>query len=104
MNKKEVIKIFDLASFIAVIIATVLVVVFEIDGKALEINLALVMYDATALMLSVMFSLRLAFSVKSQDTDDELFKLSRKQMGGLITKLVLSILLFLLILIVLIIF
>lgn len=104
MNKKEIIKIFDLASFISVIIATVLVVVFEIDGKVLELNFALIMYDATALMLVVMFALKTAFSSKPKDTDDEMFKLSRKQMGYLITKLVLSILIFLLILIVMILF
>lgn len=104
MNKKEVIKIFDLASFIAVIVATICVVVFEIDGVAWQIDLAIVMYDATALMLIVMFSLKIAFSRKPKDTDDEMFKLNRKQMGYLITKLVLSILIFLLLLIVLLIF
>lgn len=104
MNKKEIIKILDLASFVAVIIATFLVVLFQITGIDFQIKLALVMYDATTLMLSVMFALKLAFSLKKQEDKDELFVLSKKQLGFLITKLALSIIAFIAILVVVVIY
>lgn len=104
MNKKEVLRILDLASFISLIIATVAVIIFEIVGTYFYIKFALIMYTVAMLILSVFFAIKLYYSVKKQENKDEMFVLNKKQLGILITKLVLSIVVFLFTLVVLIVF
>lgn len=104
MNKKEILRILDLASFISLIIATVAVIIFEIVGTYFYIKFALIMYTVAMLILSVFFAIKLYYSVKKQENKEEMFVLNKKQLGILITKLVLSIVVFLFTLVVLIVF
>ncbi len=104
MNKKELFKIFDLASFISLIIATISVIIFEIIGTYFYIKFALIMYTAALLTLSVLFAMKLYFSTKKDENKDEMFVLDKKQLGLLIAKLVISVIVFIFTLVVLIIF
>ena len=69
MNKKEIIKTLDIASFISAVIATVLVIVFEFTGKYLSMKYAIVMYTVCFLTLTILFALnvRTVFSKPKQE-------------------------------------
>lgn len=56
MNKKDLLKSFDIASFVAICIATVLVMVFQFTGVYLVLKFAIIMYAASFLILVVLLS------------------------------------------------
>ena len=58
MSKKEIIKTLDIASFISVIVATILVLIFEFTGEYLVMKYSIIMYDVTFLTLVVVLAFR----------------------------------------------
>ncbi len=76
MSKKEILKILDLASFIAAIIATVLVFFFQFTGTYMVMKMSIVMYDVCFLSLSAVLGLNVhtAFSKKSIENKNEEIK------------------------------
>lgn len=58
MTKKDIIKTLDIASFIAVIVATILVFVFQFTGEYLVMKYSIIMYDVTFLTLVVVLSFK----------------------------------------------
>ncbi len=59
MNKKDVIKTLDIASFVSAVIATILVLAFEFAGKYILMKYAIVMYAVCFLTLSVMLAINI---------------------------------------------
>ena len=58
MNKKEIIKILDIASFAALAIATILVVIFQFTGEYMVMKFSIVLYAVCFLILSVMLGFK----------------------------------------------
>ena len=72
MNKKDFLKTLDLASFVAIIIATILVFVFQLNGEYIVIKFAIIMYTASFALMTVFYSLTLFFNLKKTTQNDEL--------------------------------
>lgn len=92
MNKKDFLKTLDLASFVAIIIATILVFVFQLNGEYMVIKFAIIMYTASFALMTVFYSLTLFFNLKKTTQNDELVveDMNKKQRAFLITKIALS--------------
>ena len=73
MNKKDILKTLDIASFVSAIIATVLVLIFQFTGQVSVMKYSIVMYTVCFLMLTIVFSFKvyLAFSKKVQDEENK---------------------------------
>ena len=105
MSKKDILKTLDLASLISIVIATILVVIFEFVGEYNVIKFALVMYTASFLILVSFFSLKLYFSCAgTEEAGEKIIVQSKKEKGFLIAKLVLGVIAFALTLVVLILY
>lgn len=105
MKKDEILKILDIASFIMIIAATVLVVIFEFAGGYGFMKCSIIMYFLGLLLLSVLLGIRVYFAfAKKQINEDESntenadetsktnsAELSKKQKIGLIAMLAASI-------------
>lgn len=94
MNKKEVLKIFDLSSLISLAIATVLVFVFQFTGNSLVVRYALILYTAAFLLLTIFLSLKAIFCLKKIKIEEDEKELSKKDKIFLFVKLGLSFVLF----------
>ena len=105
MSKKDILKTLDLASLISIVIATILVVVFEFVGSYSVIKFAIVMYTAAFLILVVFYSLKLYFSCAgTEENGEKIIEQTKKEKGFLIAKLVLGAIAFALTLVVLILY
>ena len=105
MSKKDILKTLDLACMISIVIATILVVIFEFVGEYNVIKFAVVMYTASFLILLVFHSLKLYFSVVGTEEDGvKIVEQTRKEKVFLISKLVLSAIAFVLTLVILILY
>ena len=71
MNKKDLLKTLDIASFVSAVIATVLVLAFEFSGKYILMKYAIVMYAVCFLTLSVMLGISVYDKFKKQETKDK---------------------------------
>ncbi len=72
MNKKILLKMLDLASFIAIIVATTLVLIFQFSGSDLTIKCAMVMYMGAFLFMGLYYFLVLGFGLKKATQDGEI--------------------------------
>lgn len=106
MNKKDFLKTLDLASFVAIIIATILVFVFQLNGEYMVIKFSIIMYAASFALMSVFYSLTLFFNLKKTTQNDELVveDMNKKQRAFLITKIALSAIAFILTLVIVILY
>lgn len=104
MNKKEILKVLDIASLVSIAIATVLMFIFQFNADINLVRYSAVLYVASFLMLSVFYSLKVYFAFSSKTKDDVEFAAEKKQKALLITKLVLAVIAFILTLVILIIF
>ncbi len=91
--RREILKYLDYASYIALLIATVLIVVFEVSANMLFYKLGLYMYEVCFLLLIVFTFLRI-YSVykKNAAEEDATFSLSARQKVFLFIKLALILL------------
>ena len=71
MNKKDIIKTLDIASFVSAVIATILVLAFEFVGKYILMKYAIVMYAVCFLTLSVMLGINVYDKFKKQEINAE---------------------------------
>ena len=94
MNKKEVLKIFDLSSLVSLAIATVLVFVFQFTGNTLVVRYALVLYTSAFLLLTIFLLLKTIFCLKKIKIDEGEKELSKKDKIFLFVKLALAFILF----------
>ncbi len=102
MKKDDILKILDFASFVLIIIATILVILFEFLGGYGFMKSAIVLYFVGFLLLSAFLSARVYFAfAKKKPTEEavtgeeklastELVE-TKKQKGMLIAMLVISI-------------
>lgn len=105
MNKKELLKTLDLAGFVSIIVATILVLIFQFTGSSSVVKVALVMYSASFLIMTTLFALKTYFVYKKTELDGKImFELDKKQRAFLITKLVLCFIIFVFALVVLILY
>ncbi len=106
MNKKEVLRTLDLASFVAIILATIMVFIFQFVGDYVVIKVAVIMYAASFAIMTLFYALKLYYNIKKTMQNDELVveDLNKKQKAFLITKLVLSALAFIFTLVIVIIY
>jgi hypothetical protein len=90
MNKKEILKVLDIASLVSIVIATVLVLLFEFTGLSLLVRYSIVFYTASFLIAIVFFSLRLYYGRKkySENSEHAIFEFQSGQKAFTITKLV----------------
>lgn len=104
MNKKDILKVLDIASLVSIAIATVLMFVFQFNGDINLVKYSTVLYVASFLMLSAFYSMKVFFAFSPKTKDDIDFACDKKQKAFLITKLVLAVIAFVLTLIILIMF
>ena len=71
MNKKDIIKILDIASFIAAVAATIMVFVFQFNGSSLAIKSSIVMYAVCFLTLAVVLAFKTYDVFKNQEKVSE---------------------------------
>lgn len=95
MNKKEMLKTFDLAGFVSLVIATILVLIFQFTGNIQVVKMSLVMYAVAFFILTVFFALKTYFGfAKTKQNNELIVNLEDKQKGWMIAKLVLSVIVF----------
>ena len=103
MKKKDILKTFDLASLVAIVIATILVFFYEFFGVGNLITATLILYASAALSLLIFNILRLLYFVKDIKEDDVcIIDKSIEKKSTLIVKIILSSIIFAFIMVVLI--
>ena len=70
MSKKDIIKTLDIASFIAAIAATLLVLVFQFRGSSLAIKTSIIMYAVCFLTLAVVLGFKVYEVFSNKMTED----------------------------------
>ena len=92
MNKKDFLRTLDLASFIAIVIATILVFVFQLNGEYMVVKFSIIMYAASFALMSLFYALTLVFNLKKTTQNEELVvdDMNKKQRAFLIAKMVFS--------------
>lgn len=96
-NKRKFLNILDISSFVSLVIATILVVVFEFTGNTTVLKISVYMYEVCVLMLLVFVASKIYFVYKKEETKDEIFVLTKKQKVWLFVRFALTLLLFCLI-------
>ncbi len=105
MKKDEILKFLDIATFALIIIATVLVVIFEFVGGYGFMKCSVVLYFVGLLLLTVLLSIRIYYAfgknkvngtvlnenTSESNTKSNVDEMSKKQKIGLILMLVASI-------------
>lgn len=94
MNRKNILSILDIASFVCLIVATVLVFVFEGTGTESVLKAALYMFEVCLLVLLAFSVMRIIFVFKKEDNKDSEFVLSKKEKIWLFVRLGLSLIAF----------
>ena len=90
MNKKEILKVFDLSSLVSLLIATVLVFIFQFTGNTLVVRYALVLYTSAFLLLTVFLTMRVIFCFRKIKLDEDEKELTKKEKIFLCVKLALA--------------
>ncbi len=93
MNKKEIIKTLDIASFVSAVIATLLVLIFQFTGEYMVMKASIVMYAACFLLLVTLLSFKVhsVFSKKEKvDGEDDSNEQTSKKKATAIVLLVLA--------------
>ena len=92
MNKKDFLKTLDIASFVAIVIATILVFIFQFNGEYMVVKFAIIMYTASFALMATYYSITLFYNLKKTTQNNELVveDMNKKQRAFLITKSVLS--------------
>ena len=96
-NKKKILRIFDITSFVSLIAATILVLIFEFGGSVTILQVSMYLYGVCALALLAFSASKIAFVYKKEETKDEMFILTKSQKAWLFVRTALSVLLFCLI-------
>lgn len=90
MSKKEIIKTIDIASFLAAIAATILVIVFQFTGSRLVMKYSIIMYAVCFLALIVLMSFKVHSAFSKKETEETDAENSKKQKIWAIVWLVLA--------------
>lgn len=94
MNKKEVLKVIDIASFVAAAIATILVLIFEFTGVVTVLKVGIYMYEVCLLALIVFCGVRMFYAYRKKEEVEDILNLSKKQKIFLIVKFILALIAF----------
>lgn len=70
MNKKDLIKTLDIASFVSAAVATILVVIFEFSGNYLFMKYSIVLYAACFLTLTILQAISVYEIFNQKQTDE----------------------------------
>ena len=106
MNKKDFLRTLDLASFVAIVIATILVFIFQLNGQYMVIKFSVIMYAASFALMSLFYTLTLVYGLKKTTQNDELVVdvMNKKQKTFLIAKMAFSFIAFILTLVIVILY
>lgn len=97
MTKKDILKALDNASYISIISASMLVLIFEFTAVLFLLKLSIILFGASFLMLCVLCGLKLYLMRKEIKENDELLvDKAKESKPWIIVRLVLSAILFVL--------
>ena len=71
MNKKDILKTLDIATFVSAIVATVLVLIFQFTGNVLVMKYSVVMYTVCFLILTIVLSFKVYFAFSKKEQIEE---------------------------------
>ena len=94
MNKKDILNILDITSFISISIATVLVLIFEYAGYISVVTYAIIMYSVSFLILTIFYALKVYCAYKGITIENEKEEYTKKQKTILIIKTIFSLIIF----------
>lgn len=95
MTKKNILKTLDYASYSSLVAGAILVLLFEFISSLVIFKLALVLFGAAFLMLTVLCSLKLYYlKTEAKETDEILVDKTTENKPWLIVRLVFSALFF----------
>ena len=95
MNKKEVLKAIDIASYLSLIVASVGVLIFEFSGLEFALRAAIVLYATAFLIYVVLNILKLVYFVRKTEFEGAtLIDMEKTKLWHIITKLVVGCLIF----------
>ena len=72
MSKKNMLKTLDLSSYFSLILASILVLIYEFVGEILVMRFSVILYGAAFLMLVVLCVLKLIFMKNETKENDEI--------------------------------
>ena len=72
MTKKDMLKTLDYSSYFSLIVASVLVLLYEFVGQPILMKIAVVLYGAAFLILAVFCAFKLVYMKKETKENDEL--------------------------------
>lgn len=97
MTKKDILKALDNASYISIISASMLVLIFEFTAVLFLLKLSIILFGASFLMLGVLCGLKL-YLMKNEikENDELLVDKTKESKPWIIVRLILSAILFVL--------
>lgn len=84
MTKQNLLKILDIGSYVSLIIASILVLLYEFVGEAVLMKVSVVVYGVAFLMLVVLCVMKLIFMKHDAKENDELLVDKTKEKTALI--------------------
>ena len=94
MEKKEFFRIYDLVSYLVLIIATIAIIIFQFTGNIVHLKVGIFIFEIAVLLLTVFLGIKIFFVFKKEDNKDELFVLTKGQKIWLIIKFAISLIMF----------
>ncbi len=71
MNKKDIVKTLDIASFVAAVVATILVLIFQFTGSVSVMKYSIIMYVVCFMMLTIVLSFKVYFAFSNKHQAEE---------------------------------
>lgn len=95
MTKKDILKTLDTASFVSLLAGAVLILIFEFTASLVILKLAMILFGAAFLILCTLCSTKLFFMNKQiMENNELLVDKSKESKPWIITRIVLSAILF----------
>ena len=100
MSKRDILKTLDNSSYVSLIAGAVLVFIFEFTASLIPLKLSIILFGAAFLILCVLSSLKLVYLKRNEKEDDELLvDTTKEKKSGIITRLVIGAVFFVLMII-----
>lgn len=97
MNKKNILKTIDNSAYVSLLAGAILVLVFEFTAVTILLKLAIILFGASFLMLSVLCGMKLYYLINQVKEGDKLLvDQAKESKPWLIVRLVISVILFVL--------
>ena len=97
MNKKNLLKALDSSSYVSVLVAAVLILIFEFTASLILLKLAIILFGASFLMLIVLCSMKLYYmETEIKEGEELLVDKTKESKAWLIVRLCFAVVLFVL--------